>query len=71
MDDVVVDISTQNNKQLRLAIQLKQKEKKHKKLSPGSFEAQTGNFSLKKYCQAFKNLFCTRTPTLIPIEKTK
>jgi ankyrin repeat protein len=56
MDDVVVDISTQNNKQLRLAIQLKQKENKHKKLSPGSFEAQTGNFSLKKYCQAFKNL---------------
>jgi hypothetical protein len=56
MDDAVVDISTQNNNQLRLAIQLKQKEKKHKKLSPGSFEAQTGNFSLKKYCQAFKNL---------------
>jgi hypothetical protein len=47
MDDVVVDISTQNNKQ---------KENKYKKLSPGSFEAQTGNFSLKIYCQAFKNL---------------
>jgi ankyrin repeat protein len=55
MDDVVVNV-TKNEKQFSFAMQLKHKNKKDKVLSPGSFEAEKGDFSLKKYCQAFKSL---------------
>jgi ankyrin repeat protein len=65
MDDVVIDILTKANEQIRFAIQLKHKDKKNTKLHPESLEGgkvslgeerREGDFRLKKYCQAFKNL---------------
>jgi hypothetical protein len=53
MDDVVIDV-TRNKTQVSFAIQLKHKETKNKRLSPGTFEAEKGDFSLKKYCESFK-----------------
>jgi hypothetical protein len=55
MDDVVIDV-TKNKTHLSFAIQLKHKENKNKPLLPATFEAEKGDFSLKKYCEAFKNL---------------
>jgi ankyrin repeat protein len=56
MDDVVIDISMKDEKQFGFAMQLKHKDNDSKKLSPESFETANGPFSLKRYCQAFKNL---------------
>ena len=55
MDDVIVDIEMVNGTKHYFAIQLKHKEKKNKKLLPTNFEAK-GNFSLEKYCKAFKDI---------------
>jgi putative lipoic acid-binding regulatory protein len=55
LDDVVIDVTT-NEKQVSFAIQLKHKNDKNKLLSPGTFETENGDFSLKKYCKAFKGL---------------
>jgi hypothetical protein len=55
MDDVVIDV-TKNETQVSFAIQLKHKEDKNKHLLPATFEVEKGDFSLKKYCEAFKNL---------------
>jgi septum formation topological specificity factor MinE len=55
MDDVVIDV-TKNKTHLSFAIQLKHKESKNKPLLPATFEAEKGDFSLKNYCEAFKNL---------------
>jgi hypothetical protein len=55
MDDVVIDV-TKNGTQVSFAIQLKHKKDKKKHLSPESFEKEKGDFSLKKYCEAFKSL---------------
>jgi ankyrin repeat protein len=55
MDDVVIDV-TRNKTQVSFAIQLKHKETKNKRLSPGTFEAEKGDFSLKKYCESFNGL---------------
>ncbi|KAJ3617711.1 hypothetical protein MTP99_006806 [Tenebrio molitor] len=56
MDDVVIDISMKDKKKFGFAMQLKHKDNDSKKLSPESFETANGPFSLKRYCQAFKNL---------------
>jgi ankyrin repeat protein len=56
MDDVVIDISMKDERKFGYAMQLKQKDNDSKKLSPESFETANGPFSLKRYCQAFKNL---------------
>jgi hypothetical protein len=55
MDDVVIDV-TRNKTQVSFAIQLKHKDAKNKHLSPGTFETEKGDFSLKKYCESFKGL---------------
>jgi hypothetical protein len=55
MDDVVIDV-TSNKTQVSFAIQLKHKYAKNKFLSSGTFEAQKGDFSLRKYCESFKAL---------------
>jgi ankyrin repeat protein/uncharacterized UPF0146 family protein len=55
LDDVVIDVTT-NEKQVSFAIQLKHKNDKNKHLSPGTLEKENGDFSLKKYCKAFKGL---------------
>jgi hypothetical protein len=55
LDDVVVDIITHKT-QLSFGIQLKHKDSKNKLLSPGSFETERGDFSLRKYCESFKAL---------------
>jgi ankyrin repeat protein len=54
-DDVVIDV-TKNETNVSFAIQLKHKEGKNKHLLPETFEAENGDFSLKKYCEAFKGL---------------
>jgi ankyrin repeat protein len=55
LDDVVIDVTT-NEKQVSFAIQLKHKNNKNKRLSPETLETENGDFSLKKYCEAFKGL---------------
>jgi ankyrin repeat protein len=55
LDDVVIDVTT-NEKQVSFAIQLKHKNNKNKRLSPETLEKENGDFSLKKYCEAFKGL---------------
>jgi ankyrin repeat protein/uncharacterized UPF0146 family protein len=55
LDDVVIDV-TKNETQVSFAIQLKHKNDKKKQLSPETFETEKGDFSLKKYCEAFKRL---------------
>jgi ankyrin repeat protein len=55
MDDVVIDV-TSNKTQVSFAIQLKHKDAKNKLLSPGTLEAEKGDFSLRKYCESFKAL---------------
>ncbi|KAJ3616490.1 hypothetical protein MTP99_019825 [Tenebrio molitor] len=55
MDDVVIDV-TKKETQVSFAIQLKHKDNKKKRLSPATFETEKGDFSLKKYCEAFKDL---------------
>jgi hypothetical protein len=55
LDDVVIDV-TKNETQVSFAIQLKHKNDKKKQLSPETFETEKGDFSLKKYCEAFKGL---------------
>jgi ankyrin repeat protein len=55
IEDVVIEVTT-NETQISFAIQLKHKEDKDKWLLPSALEAEQGDFSLKKYCEAFKRL---------------
>jgi ankyrin repeat protein len=52
-DDVVIDV-TSNKTKVSFAIQLKHRDTKNNLLSPGNFETENGDFSLKKYCESFK-----------------
>jgi uncharacterized UPF0146 family protein len=52
LDDVVIT----NETQVSFGMQLKHKDNKNKRLLPANLEAEKGNFSLKKYCEAFKGL---------------
>jgi ankyrin repeat protein len=54
-DDVVIDIKKNATKD-SFAIQLKHKNDNKKRLSPATFETESGDFSLKKYCKSFKDL---------------
>jgi ankyrin repeat protein len=51
----VIEVTT-NETQISFAIQLKHKEDEDKWLLPSALEAEQGDFSLKKYCEAFKRL---------------
>ncbi|KAH0811514.1 hypothetical protein GEV33_011277 [Tenebrio molitor] len=55
IEDVVIEVTT-NETQISFAIQLKHTEDKDKWLLPSALEAEQGDFSLKKYCEAFKCL---------------
>jgi ankyrin repeat protein len=55
LDDVVIDVTT-NETQVSFGMQLKHKDDKNKRLLPANLEAEKGDFSLKKYCEAFKGL---------------
>jgi ankyrin repeat protein len=55
LDDVIIDVIT-NETQVSFGMQLKHKDDKKKRLLPANLEAEKGNFSLKKYCEAFKGL---------------
>jgi hypothetical protein len=54
-DDVVIDIKKNATKD-SFAIQLKHKNDNKKRLLPATFETESGDFSLKKYCKSFKDL---------------
>ncbi|KAH0811459.1 hypothetical protein GEV33_011331 [Tenebrio molitor] len=54
-DDVVIDVKKNATKD-SFAIQLKHKNDNKKRLSPATFETESGDFSLKKYCKSFKDL---------------
>jgi hypothetical protein len=54
-DDVVIDVKKNATKD-SFAIQLKHKNDNTKRLSPATFEKESGDFSLKKYCRSFKGL---------------
>jgi hypothetical protein len=55
LDDVVIDVTT-NETQVSFAIQLKHKDDKNKQFVTWNFGKENGDFSLKKYCEAFKGL---------------
>jgi ankyrin repeat protein len=55
LDDVVIDV-IKNETQVSFGMQLKHKDDKKKRLLPANLEAEKGDFSLKKYCEAFKGL---------------
>jgi ankyrin repeat protein len=55
LDDVVIDV-IRNETQVSFGMQLKHKDDKKKRLLPANLEAEKGDFSLKKYCEAFKGL---------------
>jgi ankyrin repeat protein len=55
-DNVVINVSTRNNQQIRVAIQLKHNDKSSKKIYPGTFESLEGDFSLNTYYEAFKRM---------------
>jgi hypothetical protein len=55
LDDVIIDVIT-NETQVSFGMQLKHKDDKNKRLLPANLEAEKGDFSLKKYCEAFKGL---------------
>jgi septum formation topological specificity factor MinE len=55
LDDVVIDVITDKT-QVSFGMQLKHKDDKKKHLLPANLEAEKGDFSLKKYCEAFKGL---------------
>jgi ankyrin repeat protein/uncharacterized UPF0146 family protein len=55
LDDVLIDVIT-NETQVSFGMQLKHKDDKKKRLLPANLEAEKGDFSLKKYCEAFKGL---------------
>jgi hypothetical protein len=55
LDDVVIDVIT-NETQVSFGMQLKHKDDRNKRLLPANLEAEKGDFSLKKYCEAFKGL---------------
>jgi hypothetical protein len=55
LDDVIIDVIT-NETQVSFGMQLKHKDDKKKRLLPANLEAEKGDFSLKKYCEAFKGL---------------
>jgi hypothetical protein len=54
-DDVVIDIKKNATKD-SFAIQLKHKNDNTKRLFPATFEKESGDFRLKKYCRSFKGL---------------
>jgi hypothetical protein len=57
-DDVVIDVKKNATKLTKdsFAIQLKHKNDNTKRLFPATFEKESGDFSLKKYCRSFKGL---------------
>jgi ankyrin repeat protein len=55
-DDVIINVSTRNNQQIRVAIQLKYNYNTKNKIDSGFFEKLNGDFSLNKYYEAFKTM---------------
>jgi hypothetical protein len=55
-DDVVINVLTRNNQQIRVAIQLKHKDSNNKTIYPDTLESPKGDFSLQKYCKSLKEI---------------
>ncbi|EFA03074.1 uncharacterized protein LOC103314642 [Tribolium castaneum] len=70
-DDVVLEIKYKDGDEHLYALQLKHSGAKEDNISVHSFEAQKGNFGLKKYCNGFKDIeeIFKSNPSEIPFEK--